>query len=77
MEPLRILGVYGIVNNGFAILPIIMIFSFSLWPPMNHPTAATMNHSSLMFGATMLFSVFYYLVRARKVYTSPVINVSY
>ena len=75
--PWRIPGVYGIINNCFTILYIIIIFFFSLWPPMNHPTAATMNYSSLMFGATMLFSVFYYLLRARKVYTGPVIEVGY
>lgn len=75
--PWRLPGVYGIINNCFTILYIIIIFFFSLWPPMNHPTAATMNYSSLMFGATMLFSIFYYLVRARKVYTGPVIEVGY
>ena len=66
-----------IVNNGFTILYIIIIFCFSLWPPTNHPPAAIMNYSSSFFGATMLFRVFYYLLRARKVYTGPIINVGY
>lgn len=75
--PWRTPGVWGIINNGFTIIYIIIIFFFSLWPPTNHPTAATMNYSSLMFGGTMLFSLFYYLLRARKVYTGPVIEVGY
>lgn len=73
--PWRIPGVLGIVTNGFAIVYLIMIFFFSLWPPVNHPTAATMNYSSLMFGGTMILSVLYYFFYARHVYTGPVIQV--
>ena len=73
--PWRIPGVLGIMTNSFAIVYLIIIFFFSLWPPMNHPTAATMNYSSLMFGGTMIFSVLYYFFRARYVYTGPVIQI--
>ena len=73
--PWRIPGIFGIITNCFAVVYLIIIFFFSLWPPMNHPTASTMNYSVLMLGATMLFSVFYYFIRARKVYTGPVIQV--
>ena len=72
--PWRVPGTFGIVTNGFAIVYLIIIFFFSLWPPENHPTAATMNYSSLMFGGTMLFSVLYYFFHANKVYTGPVIE---
>jgi len=74
--PWRIPGVFGIMTNSFAIVYLIIIFFFSLWPPQNHPTAATMNYSSLMFGGTMMFSVIYYFFRARHVYTGPVIQVN-
>ena len=74
--PWRVPGILGTVTNSFAIIYIIVIFFFSLWPPTNHPTAATMNYSSLMFGGTMIFSVLYYFFRARNVYTGPVIQVS-
>ena len=73
--PWRIPGFFGIMTNSFAIIYLIIIFFFSLWPPTNHPTAATMNYSSLMFGGTMIFSVLYYFLRARNVYTGPVIQV--
>jgi len=72
--PWRVPGTFGIVTNGFAIVYLVIIFFFSLWPPENHPTAATMNYSSLMFGGTMLFSVLYYFFHANKVYTGPVIE---
>ena len=73
--PWRVPGVFGIINNSFAIIYLIIIFFFSLWPPENHSTAATMNYSSLMFGGTMIISVFYYIFYARKVYSGPVIQV--
>ena len=73
--PWRIPGVLGTATNIFTIVYLVIIFLFSLWPPVNHPTAATMNYSNLMFGATMLFSVLYYFFRARKVYTGPVVQV--
>ena len=74
--PWRIPGIWGVLTNGFAIVYLIIVFFFSLWPPSNHPSAKTMNYSCLMLGATMIFSVFYYFVRARKVYTGPVIEVN-
>ena len=73
--PWRVPGLLGVMSNSFAIVYLIIIFFFSLWPPVNHPTAATMNYSSLMFGATMMFSVLYYIFHARNVYTGPIIQV--
>lgn len=73
--PWRVPGVLGTITNAFAVVYLVIIFFFSLWPPGNHPTAATMNYSSLMLGGTMLFSVVYYWVWARKVYDGPVIQI--
>lgn len=72
--PWRVPGVLGMVTNGVAIVYLMIIFFFSLWPPSNHPTAVEMNYSSLMLGATMIFSVVYYFTWARKVYSGPVIQ---
>ncbi|KAL9074009.1 MAG: hypothetical protein Q9161_002631 [Pseudevernia consocians] len=72
--PWRVPGVWGTVTNGFTIVYLVVIFFFCLWPPSNHPTAATMNYSSLMLGATMIFSAVYYFTWARKVYNGPVIQ---
>ena len=73
--PWRVPGVAGVVTNGVAIVYLMVILFFCLWPPSNHPTAATMNYSSLMLGATMIFSVVYYWTWARKVYNGPVIQI--
>ena len=73
--PWRIPGIFGVITNGVAVVYLVVIFFFCLWPPSNHPTAATMNYSSLMLGATMLFSVIYYFTWARKTYTGPVIQI--
>ena len=73
--PWRVPGVLGTLTNGIAIVYLMVIFFFCLWPPSNHPTAATMNYSSLMLGATMIFSVIYYFTWARNVYSGPVIEI--
>lgn len=75
--PWRVPGVFGVVNNAVAVIYLVIVFFFCLWPPMNHPTAATMNYGSLMFGAAMIFSVVYYFAWARRVYSGPVIQVDH
>ena len=74
--PWRMPSLLGIIANIFAIFYLVIVFFFSLWPPTNPPTAATMNYSSLMLGATMLFSLLYYVFHARKVYDGPVIELN-
>lgn len=73
--PWRVPGVWGLLTNAVAVVYLLVIFFFCLWPPANHPTAATMNYSSLMLGATMVFSVLYYVAWAKNVYTGPVIQI--
>ncbi|KAL8792554.1 MAG: hypothetical protein Q9195_004853 [Heterodermia aff. obscurata] len=74
--PWHIPGVFGVVTNSVAVVYLVVIFFFCLWPLSNHPTAATMNYSSLMLGTVMIFSVVYYFAWARKVYSGPVIQVN-
>ena len=52
----------------------IIILFFSFWPPATPTTAATMNYSVLMTGAVLVFSVVYYFLYARKMYTGPVLE---
>ena len=73
--PWRIPGHLGIVNNVFACAYMIVIFFFSFWPPTNPTTPSTMNYSSLVFGAVILFSIAYYFAWGRKQYTGPVIEI--
>ncbi|KAG8169214.1 hypothetical protein KVR01_001963 [Diaporthe batatas] len=73
--PWRLPGVLGIVNNMFACAYLIFIFFFAFWPAVNNPDVATMNWAVLVFGVVIIFSVVYYLVWARKIYTGPIVEV--
>lgn len=73
--PWRIPGVLGIINNAYACGYMLVILVFSLFPPTTPTTLATMNYASLVTGILVLFSVFYYYVWGRKIYTGPVIEI--
>ncbi|KAK2598596.1 hypothetical protein N8I77_011994 [Diaporthe amygdali] len=73
--PWRLPGIFGIVNNAFCCTYLIFIFFFAFWPAVNHPDTATMNWAILVFGTVIIFSILYYLVWARKIYSGPVVEV--
>lgn len=72
--PFKVPGVFGITVNIIACVYSIIILFFSFWPPATPTTAATTNYSVLMTGGVLLFSVIYYLLHARKIYTGPVLE---
>ena len=67
---------YGIINNVFPCIYVIVIILFSLWPPGQPVDAESMNYSVLVTGAVALFSVVYYFVWAEREYKGPVIEVN-
>ena len=73
--PWHIPGAFGIFVNAVACMYMVVILFFSFWPPATPVTAATMNFSSLVTGAVVVFGVVYYAVWGRKVYTGPVIEI--
>ncbi|MCJ1383295.1 hypothetical protein MMC17_006408 [Xylographa soralifera] len=73
--PWRIPEPLGTINNILGCIYMVVVLIFSFWPTAINPTPETMNYSSLMVGATILFSVLYYMVWARKVYVGPVIEI--
>lgn len=73
--PWRLRGWFGIAVNAFACVYMVIIIFFSFWPPMIRPNKETMNYSVVVIGGVSIFSVIYYLIRARKVYTGPVVEV--
>ena len=73
--PWRIPGAFGIFVNAVACVYMVVILFFSFWPPATPVTAATMNFSSLVTGAVVVFGVVYYAVWARKIYTGPVVEI--
>jgi choline transport protein len=73
--PWRIPGVLGIANNVFACAYLSFVFFFAFWPSVKNVTPATMNWSILVTSFVALFSAVYYMVRARKTYNGPIIEV--
>ena len=73
--PFRMPRVIGELVNGFACVYLFVVFLFAFWPPAKPVTPATMNFACLVFGATVLFSAFWYLVYAKKVYKGPVVDI--
>ncbi|TVY55613.1 Choline transport protein [Lachnellula suecica] len=72
--PWRMGPVVGpIVNVGALIYTFITLF-FSFWPSTQIVTPLTMNWSSLLFGASMIFTVVFYFVFGRHSYKWPIVD---
>jgi choline transport protein len=67
--------VWGIVCNGLAIIYGSWACFWSFWPTSTPVTAAGFNWASPIFGAVLVFSLFYYWFIARNSYTGPVAKV--
>ncbi|KAL8801575.1 MAG: hypothetical protein Q9182_004361 [Xanthomendoza sp. 2 TL-2023] len=71
--------VYGPFNMGRAGVPVIvlsLVYSvigifFSCWPPTAQVDAVTMNWVVVVFGGALVFSMVFWVVHGRKVYTGP------
>ena len=74
--PWHIPGYWGIVNNTFACGYLTVVVFFSFWPTIRPVTAENMNYAVLVTGAIVIFSLVYYHVWAKRVYTGPVIEVA-
>jgi uncharacterized membrane-anchored protein len=53
---------------------IIIVF-FTFWPTSTNIKVETMNYSVVGTVGTIILSIGYYLFRARKVYTGPIVEV--
>lgn len=73
--PFHLPGLFGVIVNGFACIYMLIIIFFSFWPPVTPTTARNMNYTVLVTGAVAGFSVIYYLLWARKIYSGPVIEI--
>ncbi|RMJ08802.1 hypothetical protein CDV36_011599 [Fusarium kuroshium] len=65
------LGRAGMLINIVAVAYLIFTSVFSLFPPYQPVTAENMNYASLVLGATLLFGLVYWPLRARKKYSGP------
>lgn len=75
--PWKIREPFGTIVNTIGCLWMAILLFFSYWPTAENPTPSTMNFSSLMVGATGIFSILYYIFWARRVYTGPIIEIEY
>lgn len=73
--PWHVSGWLGIANNVIACAYLIVIWFFGFFPPAMPVTAANMNYSSLVFGATLLYSIVYYFVWGKKQYNGPIVEI--
>jgi len=70
------LGRAGLACNIIAVLFLILVYIFAFFPLSPSPTPETMNWSSLIYGAVIVFSVGYYFVFGRYAYEGPVVLVN-
>lgn len=72
--PFRLRG-FGVPVTILAILYSILGIFFSFWPAAVHPNETTMNYSVLLLGGVLIFSMIFWVLHGRKVYTGPIIEV--
>jgi amino acid transporter len=72
--PFHVPGMFGTLVNAYAVVYIVIVVFFSFWPPHVSPDFTTMNYSVVGTVGTIILAVAYYLVRARKFYTGPVLE---
>lgn len=72
--PFHLPGLLGAIVNAYAVVYIVIVVFFSFWPPHMMPTVTTMNYSVVGTFGTIILAAVYYLVRARKMYTGPVLE---
>ena len=70
------LGMFGVPANVFALIWTTIAMFFSFWPVAMNPTPQTMNWACLLYGATVIFSVCFYVLHGRHIYKGPIIETS-
>lgn len=63
---------WGSINNLFALMYLSFVWFWSFWPMMTPTTAATFNFNILLFGSILLFSVIWYVWKARNTFKGPI-----
>ena len=66
------LGMFGLPLNIFAVIYSTFIVTFLFFPPYQPVTAENMNYACVVFGFVVLFSILWWFVRGKTVYTGPI-----
>ncbi|KAJ6064769.1 hypothetical protein N7444_000422 [Penicillium canescens] len=67
-------GVFGTLVNLFAVIYTTIIIFFSFWPSKMNPRLDDMNYSVVGIGGCTVLATLYYFMRARKIYTGPIVE---
>jgi hypothetical protein len=73
--PFHVPGIWGILINTFSMVYMAIAIFFGFWPPINDVNTQTMNYSVVGTVGTTILSLLYYFLRARKVYTGPIMEI--
>lgn len=73
--PFHLPGILGGFINTYAVIYITIVVFFSFWPTQMNPTVTTINYSVVGTFGTVILAVIYYVLRARKVYSGPIVEV--
>lgn len=66
------LGKFGLAINMIAVVFLAFLLIFCFFPVAPHPKVADMNWACLGYGTVIIFSMVYYVFRARFRYVGPV-----
>ena len=69
------LGRAGVPITIIAMLYTIIGVFFSFWPQYSEVDPVSMNYSSLLFGSAVIFSLLFWALYGRKVYTGPIMEI--
>lgn len=75
--PWRLAEPFGIINNLFACFYLVLLLFWSFWPPAPPLKPSEMNFSVLVFGGTILFSLGWYVIKGRKEFSGPIVEVEF
>lgn len=62
----------GFALNVASLIYLVVFFVLSFFPVDKDPSLTVMNWACLMFGATIIFALLYYVIKGRRVYDGPV-----
>lgn len=75
--PFHVPGIWGILINTYGVIYMVIVVFFSFWPSQMSVTVKTMNFSVVGTVGTIILAIIYYVIRARKVYQGPIMEVSF
>lgn len=74
--PFHCPGILGTIINGYAVIYLMIVVFFSVWPSKMNPKYDEMNYAVVGVGSVFILSVVYYFIRARHIYKGPVVESS-